>query len=145
MHAATWASEPFQALFDRYIPGWREDNFSLRYALSIPPEEIWEAHRQAKQELLAYVNRETNAGMDADVFTIGFARRVATYKRADLLFPDLDRLRRICPPRPAPSRSSTPARPTPGRGGKELIRRVFEAAAAPPAGHQRRLPRNYDI
>ena len=36
VHAATWTSPPFQALFDRHIPGWREDNFSLRYAHSIP-------------------------------------------------------------------------------------------------------------
>ena len=95
VHAATWTNPPFQALFDHYIPGWREDSFSLRYSLSIPPQEIWEAHRQAKRQLIQYVNRQSNAGMDVDVLTLGFARRAATYKRADLLFHDLERLRAL--------------------------------------------------
>ena len=95
VHAATWTSKPFQDLYDRYIPGWREDNFSLRYALSIPKEEIWKAHLQVKRELIQHINRETNAGMQEEFFTIGFARRAAAYKRADLIFYDLDRLRTI--------------------------------------------------
>jgi starch phosphorylase len=48
VHARTWVSPAFADLFDRHIPGWREDNFSLRYALGIPPEEIWWAHQTAK-------------------------------------------------------------------------------------------------
>jgi starch phosphorylase len=95
VHAATWASAPFQALFDRRLPGWREDNSSLRSALSIPSVEIWEAHVAAKRELLDLVNRDTNAGMDLDIFTLGFARRATTYKRPELLLQDLERLRRI--------------------------------------------------
>ena len=95
VHGATWAADSFAALFDRYIPGWRQDNFSLRYAMSIPRELVWQAHHTAKRELLRHVNRETNAGMDCDVFTIGFARRATAYKRADLLFSDLERLRKI--------------------------------------------------
>ena len=42
VYAAT-TPPPFQTLFDQYIPGWREDNFSLRYALSIPNHEVWNA------------------------------------------------------------------------------------------------------
>jgi starch phosphorylase len=130
VHAATWATEPFQGLFDRHIPGWREDNFSLRYVLNISGEELWDTHQQAKQELLAYVNHETNAGMDKDVLTLGFARRTATYKRADLLFRDLERLRGI-------SREVGPlqviyagkAHPKDSQG-KDLIRRIFQAGEA---------------
>jgi len=130
VHAATWATEPFQALFDRHIPGWREDNFSLRYVLNIPAQELWGTHQQAKQDLLTYVNHETNAGMDQDVLTLGFARRTATYKRADLLFRDLERLRRI-------SREVGPlqviyagkAHPKDSQG-KDLIRRIFQAGEA---------------
>ena len=85
VHAATWTSEPFHQLYDRHIPGWRQDNFNLRYALSLPANEIWQAHTQAKRRLIQYVNREVNAGMDVDVLTLGFARRATTYKRADLL------------------------------------------------------------
>src|SRR6266567_8319987 len=93
VHAATWTSQPFQRLFDRYIPGWREDNFSLRYALSIPHQDVWDAHRTAKRQMLEDVNRATNAGMDVDVLTLGFARRAAAYKRIDLLFQDIERLK----------------------------------------------------
>jgi glycogen phosphorylase len=57
VHAATWMAEPFQQLYDRYIPGWKQDNFSLRSALSIPKPEVWQAHRQAKKQLIHYVNR----------------------------------------------------------------------------------------
>ncbi len=95
VHAGRWASEPFQQLYDRYINGWREDNFLLRHALAIPLDEIWKTHRRAKRVLLEQVNSETNAGMDMDVLTIGFARRFAPYKRADLLFSDIARLERI--------------------------------------------------
>ena len=95
VHAQTWTGKPFQELFDRHIPGWREDAFMLRYALSLPPDEVWEAHQQAKMLLLDRVNKETREVMDSDVLTLGFARRAATYKRADLLFHDIERLKDI--------------------------------------------------
>jgi|CXWL01.1.fsa_nt_gi starch phosphorylase len=95
VHATTWASPPFQTLFDRYLPGWRAESFSLRAAGSLPPDAVWAAHQEAKDSLIHFVNREDNAGMNAEVFTIGFARRAATYKRAGLLFHDLEWLRRI--------------------------------------------------
>jgi starch phosphorylase len=94
VHAAMWTAKPFQELYDRYIPGWRQDNFGLRYALSIPGKEVWEAHLQAKQRLLQHMG-ESHAGMDMNVLTLGFARRAAPYKRADLLFTDLERLKSI--------------------------------------------------
>jgi glycogen phosphorylase len=48
VHAATWVSGPFRELFDRYIPLWRQDNFNLHYALSLPRQELWGAHMQCK-------------------------------------------------------------------------------------------------
>jgi starch phosphorylase len=130
IHAATWASEPFQRLFDRYIPDWRRDNFALRYALSIPKAEVWDAHTAAKKQLISYVNRETNAGMDADVLTIGFARRAAAYKRADLLFHDLGRLKAIAatagPFQVVYAGKAHPA----DQGGKELIQHIVQARDA---------------
>jgi starch phosphorylase len=95
VHAATWAAAPFAELYDRYVPGWHRDNSSLRSAMGIAKQEIWQAHRAAKKALIQLVNREMNAGMDIDVFTIGFARRAAAYKRTDLLFSDIERLRGI--------------------------------------------------
>lgn len=127
VHAATWTSEPFQELFDSYIPGWRQDNASLRYSLSIPVQKLWEAHTRAKRQLIQYVNQHTNTGMDIDDFTIGFARRAAVYKRGDLLFEDIEKLREIS------SKAgsfqviySGKAHPR-DEGGKELIRRINHA------------------
>jgi starch phosphorylase len=130
VHAGTWTTEAFQALYDRHIPGWREDNFSLRYVLNIPDEELWDTHQKAKQELLAYVNHQTNAGMDQDVLTLGFARRVATYKRADLLFNDIERFRRIAREvGPIQVIYAGKAHPRDDLG-KDLIRRIFQAGEA---------------
>jgi starch phosphorylase len=95
VHAATWAAPSFQKLVDQYIPDWRADNFSLRYALSIPLQEVWDSHVQAKRQMIEYINHETNSRMDTNVLTLGFARRAATYKRADLLFHDIERLKAI--------------------------------------------------
>ncbi len=95
IHCASWASDSFRKLFDLHIPDWRADNFNLRYAIQIPIEEIWEARRHAKRPLLEQVNRESNAGMDQDVLTLGFARRFTGYKRPDLLFHDVEELKRI--------------------------------------------------
>jgi len=127
IHAATWASPPFQTLFDQFIPGWREDNFNLRYALSIPKEKIWQAHTAAKQNLIQYVNRVCNSGMDFDVLTLGFARRAASYKRADLLFEDIDKLRQISSQvGPIQIIYAGKAHPQ-DQGGKELIHKIFQA------------------
>jgi len=95
VHAATWTSVPFQALFDRHIPGWRADNFSLRFAHSLPLPEIWDAHLAAKQQLLDRVSHDTGVMLDPKVLTLGFARRATAYKRSGLLVSDADRLRHI--------------------------------------------------
>lgn len=130
VHVATWASSPFQTLFDRHVPGWRDDSFSLRYALGIPPNEIWEAHGEAKAQLIDYVNHETNVGMDVHDLTIGFARRAATYKRSDLLFHDMERLKRIISKVGRIQVIYAGKAHPQDQGGKELIRRVFRAKEA---------------
>ncbi len=95
VHLATWAAPSFAELFDLHIPGWREDNSSLRNALRIPPEEIWREHQTAKRRAIDEVNRRADADFDVETLTIGFARRAATYKRADLLLSDPSRLKEI--------------------------------------------------
>jgi len=127
VHAASWAGTPLAELYDRYIPGWRQDNYSLRYAMSIPKQEIWQAHEQAKKNLLRHVNLETNAGMDVDVFTIGFARRAATYKRADLLFTDIARLTKIATEHGGLQIVYAGKAHPQDEAGKEQIRRIFQA------------------
>jgi starch phosphorylase len=82
-------------LFDEHIQGWQADNFSLRYALSIPCADIMAAHREAKLALLESVRSMRGEVLDPDVFTLGFARRSTAYKRPDLLFRDPERLRAL--------------------------------------------------
>ncbi len=130
VHPATWACPSIQALFDRHIPGWRSDSFMLRYALSIPPLEVWDAHQQAKRRLIEHVNAQTNAGLDHDHFTVCFARRVATYKRADLIFQDLRRLREIAA-KAGPFQIVYAGKAHPRDAeGKEIIKRIFQARDA---------------
>ena len=94
VHAATWTAPAFRALFDRHIPRWREDNLKLRHAMDIPESEIAEAHLEGKRALIAAVKDRTGLELRPEIFTIGFARRAATYKRCELLFTDPDRLLR---------------------------------------------------
>jgi starch phosphorylase len=130
VHAVSWTSPPFRELFDRRLPGWRYDNLCLRYAIRIPLDEIQKAHRAAKQRMLAEIQSRHGIALQENVFTIGFARRAAAYKRADLLFTDIERLRRI-------GRSvgavqvlyGGKAHPQDG-SGQEMIRRVVGSAAS---------------
>jgi starch phosphorylase len=130
VHASTWTSPAFQQLFDRYIPSWREDNYSLRGALGLPAEDVWSAHLIAKHELFEEVRKKTGLNFDAEVFTIGFARRATGYKRADLILADLDRLRQIAKNAGAfQIIYAGKAHPNDG-GGKEIIRHIFQAKKA---------------
>jgi len=127
VNALLWTSQSFQDLFDKYIPGWIEDNFSLRYTLSIPNDEVWKAHIKAKQKLIEYVNQETNADIDIDTFTIGFARRVATYKRADLIFQNIERLENIASNVGSFQLIFSGKAHPQDQAGKELIQHIFKA------------------
>jgi glycogen phosphorylase len=129
VHAGTWTSDAFAALFDKHIPDWRKDNYNLRNALSIPRDAMWEAHLQAKRALLDLVNKQMNADMDVNALTLGFARRAATYKRADLLVSDVERLKAIAAKHgPLQIVYSGKSHPRDG-GGKDMIRRVHAALA----------------
>jgi starch phosphorylase len=127
VHATTWTSQPFQALFDRHIPGWREENFTLRYALGIPSQEVWEAHDKAKRQLIDHVNRISNVGMNARDLTIGFARRDATYKRGDLVFRDLERLKHIAAGVGQFQIIYAGKAHPQDEGGMDVIKRIFQA------------------
>jgi starch phosphorylase len=95
VHSFTWTCESFRRLYDKYLPGWANEPEIFVRVGRIPDNELWDAHMEAKRYLIDYVNRETQAGMNYDTLTIGFARRATAYKRADLLFSDINRLARI--------------------------------------------------
>lgn len=125
VHAYTWASDAMRELFNRKIPDWRNDNMSLRYAMSIAYEDIWQTHQLAKRQLVEYVNKTCNAGMDQGIMTLGFARRATQYKRTTLLFTDTDRLKLIashCGPLQIVFAGKAHPKDT---QGKELIREIF--------------------
>jgi starch phosphorylase len=130
VHALTWTSPAFGELFDNYIPGWRTDNNYLRYAISIPLEDIRAAHAKAKEALFTEIRHRTAVTLEPKVFTIGFARRASTYKRADLLFHDRERLKRIARDvGPIQLVYAGKAHPR-DDGGKKIIRQVFDGAAS---------------
>ncbi len=95
VHPFTWTCESFQKLYDEFMPGWAYEPSLLVRVDAIPDEKIWQAHKEAKKMLIDHVNKVTNVGMDHEVLTIGFARRATEYKRANLLFSDLEKLKKV--------------------------------------------------
>ena len=130
VHVHTWVQPPLAKLFDEYLPDWSTDPYVLRNALTIPRRAVWAAHKEAKRDLTKMVQQRINVALDQDCFTIGFARRLATYKRAHLLFSDLDRLRRIAR-QVGPFQIVTAGKAHPrDHRGKEILRRIYEARDA---------------
>lgn len=129
VHAVTWTVPAFRELYDRHIPEWRHDNLYLRYAIGIAADEIREAHKRAKLELLSDLKARTGVVLDEKVMTVGFARRAATYKRADLLLRNPERLRWIANHvGPLQVIFGGKAHPL-DDGGKDSIQRIFKSAA----------------
>jgi starch phosphorylase len=128
VHAGRWTAPAFALLFDRYLPAWRRDNGYLRHAVGIPLEDVWAAHRAAKDDLFVDVKRRSGVTLERSVFTIGFARRAAEYKRGYLPFWDVERLRALVESAgPIQFIYAGKAHPQDAEG-KAVIRRVFEAA-----------------
>jgi len=130
VHAATWMCEPMRRVLDRHIPDWRKDNFGLRYALSVPDGEVWDAHQHAKNDLIETISGTTGVLLDPGVLTLGFARRATAYKRPDLLLDDPQRLaaiaRQVGPIQVIYSGKAHPK----DVAGKELITHIYQAREA---------------
>lgn len=95
VHSYTWTCESFKRLYDKYFPGWANEPELFVRVGRIPDEEIWSAHAQAKKILMDFVRAKTGIDLDYETLTIGFARRTTAYKRADLLFRDIERIENI--------------------------------------------------
>lgn len=96
VHPFTWTAPAFIRLYDQALPGWcHEPELLVRAECCIPNDYIWAAHNESKRYLVDRVQALTGVQLDPGVATLGFARRMTAYKRADLLFTDLDRLRAI--------------------------------------------------
>ena len=146
IHTKTWLAPEFAALYDKYLPGWEEHLTDVEFwrgVIDIPDEELWATHQKLKRRLVEFVRervraqrlrlgespeslRKVNSLLDPEVLTIGFARRFATYKRGNLLFSDIERLKRLVtnPERPVQFVFSGKAHPQ-DEGGKRLIQEVY--------------------
>lgn len=125
IHLPTWVHPVMKDLYDQEIKGWEIDPSIFVHAMKLKREAVWDAHQRAKKALISHIEQINGAKLSPDVLTIGFARRAATYKRADLLFTNPERLLEIgadklqfvyagkAHPKDSP--------------GKELIHRVVES------------------
>ncbi len=130
VHASTWTSPHMGALYDQFVPGWCHEPELLSRADRIPDDQLWQAHVQAKQDLIARVARVSGVRLDADKPILGLARRMTAYKRPDLLFNDLARLMAIARRHPFQIVMAGKAHPR-DEGGKRLIKALH--------GHMRAL------
>jgi len=95
VHSYTWTCQHFRQLFDSHIRGWANEPELLVRVDAIPDEELWEAHMKAKRDLLDFVDENAGVRMDVDTLTLGFARRATEYKRATMIFSDLEKLEEV--------------------------------------------------
>ena len=120
VHPYTWTGARFAALYDQWTPGWRHEPQLLVRADRIPDEAIWAAHQEQKGALVDWIRTRTGVELRLDRPTLGFARRMTEYKRPDLLFADIERLRRIARRRPFQLVLAGKAHPS-DEPGKRLI------------------------
>ena len=164
VHGFTWVSPEVNDLFTRYlVPGWPEaDAEQWAEIENVGDDELWRVKEQGRSRLVEFVRsrlrRQALAkGLDADVswceealdpriLTIGFARRFATYKRADLLLSQPERLEALLlsPEQPMQLVFAGKAHPA-DDNGKELIRRIAQFARRPEVRHRVAFVEDYDI
>ncbi|QBQ56561.1 alpha-glucan family phosphorylase [Nitrosococcus wardiae] len=121
VHPFTWTHPSFAKLYDTYLPGWcHEPELLARAECCIADEAIWKAHQEAKQQLIKTVKEDTQIALDPALPILGFARRMTTYKRPDLLFTDIERLQAIARQQPFQIVLAGKAHPK-DEGGKRLI------------------------
>lgn len=167
VHLPTWVNGDLATLYDQYLqPDWREryNDPKIWDSISdIPNQELWEAHRRRKRRLVAFVRERMVAAavrrkaslpeqkrlaevLDPDVFTIGFARRFATYKRATLLFRDVQRLKRLLnhPKMPVQILIAGKAHPK-DHPGKGFIREIVQLSRDPEIARRLVFIEDYDV
>jgi glycogen phosphorylase len=128
VHPFTWTSKSFRKLYNHYLPSWcHEPELLVRADCCIPDAAIWDAHREAKQALIDEVQALTGIALQPALPIIGFARRMTAYKRPDLLFSDLERLKAIASHLPFQVVLAGKAHPR-DEGGKHLIEQLRDHA-----------------
>ncbi len=96
VHHLFWTSKYMQNVYNKYLgDSWIKSPSSLRYAFSIPKNEIFDAHQEAKKDLISFVKEKIGEDLKKDILTIGWARRFTLYKRSYLVFMNIERLKKI--------------------------------------------------
>jgi starch phosphorylase len=153
VHLPSWLNSDLADLYDQYLePDWRDhtaDSKTWELVDEIPDEELLEVHRRRKRRLIAFVRdrqtasafrrkaasselRHSSEVLDPSVLTIGFARRFATYKRANLIFRDPERLKRILTSKDRPVQIVIAGKAHPkDHPGKSQIRDVVQYSRDP--------------
>ena len=167
VHLSTWLNSDLAALYDQYLqPDWRERHLepkTFELVDDIPNSELWEVHRRRKRQLVNFVRSRVRAAaierrasaaevrrlsevLDPEAFTIGFARRFATYKRATLLLRDINRLKKILsnPKMPVQVVIAGKAHPK-DHPGKGLIREIVQLSRDPEISKRLVFVENYGI
>jgi starch phosphorylase len=116
IHLPTWIHPAFRKLYDAHYPFWGHEPEVLIQADQLPADMVWNAHLAAKRDLVDLVARSGRCRMDVDRPIIGYARRMTSYKRPELLFSDIDRLARIAEKYPFQVVLSGKAHPNDGNG-----------------------------
>lgn len=97
VHHLTWVSPEMEKLFNEHITGWKQDPSLLeKHCRELPDDKLWDAHMAAKRRLIAEVNTHSPVKFDEDTLLISTARRVVSYKRPELLYTNLERLKEVC-------------------------------------------------
>ena len=167
VHTATWASIDMASLLERYLgPRWHEDPADKTLwegVASIPDEELWRTHERRRERLVAFTRRRlreqrlasgapaadvamASEVLSPDALTIGFARRFATYKRATLLFRDVERLAGLLNDRDRPVQIIIAGKAHPADDpGKDLIRQVIHYTRRPELARSVVFLEDYDL
>jgi len=127
VHPRRWVSPALTNLLDTYLPGWCHEPELLRNVDSIPSDEIWQAHQLAKQLLITHIQQTQKTSLQLELPILGFARRMTSYKRADLLFSDVERLMQIAEQYPFQIVMGGKAHPR-DHEGKQLIQHIHRVA-----------------
>ena len=125
VHHAFWVRRPIREIFDKKWPNWKSNPGVLRNAIEIDDMELFDAHKANKDFLIYYQKAHAWNLLDEELLTVGFARRFATYKRATLLFQDMERLGKICKDR-VQFIFAGKAHPK-DQMGKDYIKKIHEA------------------
>lgn len=126
IHLPFWVSKPIRKIFDRKWPNWKSNPLLLQNAIELDDLELFDARIENKFNLINYQKGHSWNLLDEELITIGFARRFATYKRATLIFQDIDRLGKICQGK-IQFIFAGKAHPK-DIIGKEYIKKIFESA-----------------